>query len=72
MLIAPMISQEFETFLFSDNSYESDQKRQDIFHKMALHKVSRQRNARNTVARIMHKLEFDNFKLKKLVASGDD
>ena len=63
------IMQEFETFLFSDNNYESDVKRQELFHKMSIHKVKRKGRGNNAAVRIIKHLNFDEFRKKNLITA---
>jgi len=65
---------ELESFLFSDNNYESDQKRQELFHKMSIHKMKGMRKqvtkkGDNPAQRILKGLNFETFKEKKFVAA---
>jgi hypothetical protein len=62
-----------ETFLFADDNYESDQKRQELFHKMSIHKVQGMRKKTklkgdNPAQRILTGLKFETFKEKHFLA----
>jgi hypothetical protein len=62
-----------ETFLFADDNYESDRKRQELFHKMTVHKVQGMKSAgkakeNNAAYRILNGLKFETFIDKNFVS----